>query len=257
MDLPYNHNLIMTVWALSDPHLAFGVPSKTMEAFGSLWKNYVIRIEAAWKERITPEDLVLLPGDISWAMDLKDALVDLEWIHRLPGTKVILKGNHDYWWPSSSKLAKALPPSILFVHNNALLWKEIAIGGTRLWDTNEYDFNEIIHFQKNPLEKKSSPPTVKETEKIFERELERLRLSLRQLDPKAKKRIALTHYPPIGCDLKPSRASAILEEFKIQVCVFGHLHNIKKEAPLFGEVRGVRYLFTSCDYLDFIPLRVF
>jgi predicted phosphohydrolase len=247
----------MTVWALSDPHLAFGVPSKTMEAFGPLWKDYPARIEGAWRERVSSEDLVLIPGDISWAMDLKEALVDLEWIHRLPGTKVILKGNHDYWWPSSSKLVQALPPSILFVHNNALLWNEVAIGGTRLWDSSEYRFDEIIHFQKNPLEKKSAPPAPEDTERIFERELERLRLSLSQLNPQAKTRIALTHYPPIGCDLKPSRAAAILEEFKIEVCIFGHLHSVRRGVPLFGEARGVRYLFTSCDYLDFIPLRVF
>ena len=90
----------------------------------------------------------------------------------------------------------------------------------------------------------------------FERELQRLELSLKQLDSKATTRIALTHYPPIGADLKPSRASLLLEKYRVQICIFGHLHNLKKDLPLFGEARGIRYILSSCDYLDFIPLQI-
>ncbi len=249
-----------TIWALSDLHLAFGVPSKSMETFGEKWKDYSARIEKHWQELIGEGDLVLLPGDISWGMRMEEALVDLEWIDRLPGTKVILRGNHDYWWPSSKKLEEMLPKSIKFIHNNALVFEDVAIGGARLWETAEYSFNDVIHFQENP---RAKVKTIEELEKkkemderIFLRELERLRLSLSALDPKANTRIALTHYSPIGNALLPSRASKILEEFKIDICIFGHLHNVKESSLSFGVARGVRYLFTSADYLDFIPLEI-
>lgn len=245
----------MTIWAISDLHLAFGVPSKTMEAFGPAWQQYTERIAAAWKEMIQADDLVLIPGDISWAMKLEEAMPDLCWIDQLPGTKLILRGNHDYWWSSAAKLAKALPPSIHFIHNNAFTWKDYTFGGTRLWDTAEYQFGKYIQFQENPLAKPQEIQPAEE-EKIFTRELERLTLSLKQLNSEARVRIALTHYPPIGADLLPSRASALLEAFKIDHCVFGHLHNVRKEALPFGEARGVRYHFTSCDYLEFVPMKI-
>ncbi len=250
----------MTVYALSDPHLSFGVPKKSMEVFGPLWANYTDKIETHWRAMVKPEDLVLIPGDISWATHLEDALVDLDWIDKLPGTKVIIKGNHDFWWESPKKLKAVMPPSIHFIQNDVFNWQGITIGGARLWDTEEYNFGSYIHFQENPRAQKKAPEEFaaqkEQDQKIFERELQRLELSLKKLDPKAKTRIAMTHYAPISADLKPSRASQILEEHNIQICVFGHLHNLKKDAKLFGEARGVKYLLTSCDYLDFIPLKV-
>lgn len=231
-----------------------------MEAFGPAWKNYQEKIEKKWRALVAQEDLVLLPGDISWAMKLENALIDLNWIDKLPGTKLLLKGNHDYWWPSSQKLARALPPSIHFIYNNAFLWQEVAIGGTRLWDTEEYHFDEVIEFVFNPMASEKAPIDFEkkreEDRRIFERELERLKLSLSQMDPRAKWRIAMTHYPPIGRDLKPTKASKILEDAGIQICVFGHLHNVRKGALPFGEARGVRYLLTSCDYIDCSPIRL-
>jgi predicted phosphohydrolase len=250
----------MSIWALSDPHLAFGVPAKTMEDFGPAWSQYADRISTNWKKKVSPDDLVLIPGDISWAMRLDEALIDLQWIDALPGTKVILRGNHDYWWPSASKLTKALPPSILFIQNNALLWNGIAIGGSRLWDTPEYGFEAFIDFHQNPKAKTDTREEFnkekEEEERIFLRELERLKLSLSQMDKNGQIRIAMTHYPPIGADLLPSRASQILEEFQVDICVFGHLHNVKPGALPFGKTRGVQYLLASCDYLQFNPLKV-
>lgn len=248
----------MTIWALSDPHLAFGVPSKTMEAFGPNWERYAERIAENWRKTISSEDLVLIPGDISWASDLDEAAVDLKWIDALPGTKLIIRGNHDYWWSSPAKMKKIMPPSIHFIQNNSFTWNDVAIGGSRLWDTPEYGFNAFIEFQENPRARQKPPEVSKEEEeeKIFLRELERLKLSLETLDKKAKVRIAMTHYPPIGADLVPSRASKILESYGIDICVFGHLHNVRKGTLPFGVAGEINYLFTSCDYLDFMPLKV-
>jgi uncharacterized protein len=255
----------MTIWTLSDPHLAFGAPGKTMEAFGPSWERYAEKIKEHWEERISPEDLVLIPGDISWGMRLDEAVIDLLWIDALPGKKVILRGNHDHWWGSLAKLSKVMPSSITPIQNNALTWtsasgKRIAIGGSRLWDTPEYSFSSYIEFRENPLARHKSREEIshekENAEKIFLRELERLRISLSQLDPLADIRIALTHYPPIGADLAPSRASQVLEEFHIDYCVFGHLHNVREGTLPFGTARGVKYLFASCDYLHFDPIRV-
>ncbi len=245
----------MSIWALSDLHLAISNPSKDMSFFGPVWDGYVEKIKAHWLECIHPEDLVLIPGDISWARTLAEAQIDLDWIHQLPGTKLLLKGNHDSWWASSAKMQQTLPSSIHFIHNNAFHWNDVTIGGSRLWDTDEYSFSSLIEFKENPREKKSLvAPEV--DQKLFQKELERLKMSLQSLDPKASLRIALTHYPPIGADLAPSLASHILEEFKIDICVFGHLHSVPRGTLPFGESNGIRYVFASCDYLDFRPVLI-
>ena len=250
----------MSIWALSDLHLAISVPSKTMEVFGPGWKNYAERIRSNWEKMISAEDLVLIPGDICWAMRLEEAVIDLQWIDSLPGTKVILRGNHDYWWSSSAKMQKVMPKSIHFIHNNVFMWKGIAIGGSRLWDTPEYNFSGFNVFQENPKERakttEESHHKPEEDEKIFVRELERLTLSLSQMPKEAAYKIAMTHYPPIGADLAPSRASKILESFGVNTCVFGHLHNIRAKSLAFGKARGIDYQFTSCDYLEFVPVKI-
>lgn len=250
----------MRIWAISDLHLSFGVANKSMDIFGPNWEDHAKKIAANWKSLIHADDLVLVPGDLSWAMKLEDAVPDLQWVHELPGTKVMIKGNHDYWWGSLSKIAPVLPPSIHLIQNNVFNWKETTIGGARLWDTTEYSFGQLIDFKENPKAKvKEAEEIVQEelSQKLYEKELERLKLSLKGLNPDAKIRIALTHYPPIGADLKPSRASQILEEHQIQICVFGHLHNLKANLPpLFGVARGIRYVLSSCDYIHFQPIAI-
>ncbi len=247
----------MAVFALADLHLAFSVPDKNMEFFGPSWSRYTDRIETAWKGLVGQEDLVLLPGDISWAMTPEAASIDLRFIDSLPGTKVMIRGNHDYWWTSLSKIKQVLPPSIHLIQNDVFNWKGISIGGARLWDTPEYNFGDAIEYKENPREKKQEKvDQALENEKIFVRELNRLELSLQQIDPQAKIKIAMTHYPPIGASLISSRASAILEKYNVDICVFGHLHNVRENALPFGEKKGVRYLLTSADYLKFIPLKL-
>ncbi|MES2199680.1 MAG: metallophosphoesterase [Chlamydiota bacterium] len=246
----------MSIWVLSDLHLAVGNPSKDMSVFGPSWERYMDKIEKNWRSCVQEEDLVLIPGDISWASTLEQAKIDLNWIHALPGTKVIIKGNHDYWWASNAKMEAALPSSIHYIYNNAFHWKDITLAGSRLWDTEEYNFTPFIEFVENPRERKENKVSLEESQKIFEKELERLRRSLECLDPKASFRIALVHYPPIGSQLEASKASNILEEFHIDICVFGHLHNVRENSLPFGTKEGVQYVFASADYLDFMPLKI-
>ncbi len=249
----------MRIWAIGDLHLSFGVKNKSMDVFGPNWEGHAEKIAANWRALIQPDDLVLVPGDLSWAMKIDEVVPDLQWVHELPGTKVMIKGNHDYWWGSLSKIAPVLPPSIHLIQNNVFNWKEATIGGARLWDTPEYSFGQFIEFRENPRENKDNEELVQEefSQKLFDREIERLKMSLKGLNPDAKVRIAMTHYPPIGADLKPSRAAQILEQHGIQICVFGHLHNIKTGIPpLFGEARGVRYVLAACDYIHFQPVAI-
>ena len=244
--------LHMAVWAIADLHLSFGVANKSMEAFGPTWARYTERIKENWERDVKPEDLVLIAGDISWALRLEEVKVDLEWIHNLPGTKVMIKGNHDYWWHSIGKVRSILPSSIHVVQNDVFNWNDISIGGTRLWDSNEYHFDQFINFQPG----RPRPQPKPEDSKVFEREIERLLISLQKLDQKAKHRIVMTHYPPISADLQPSRVSLLLEQYNVDICLFGHLHQVKENSLLFGTTVKTKFYLTSADYLKFQPLKI-
>lgn len=243
----------MKIWAIGDLHLSFGTPNKGMHIFGAEWLNHADKIQENWIRLISQEDLVLIPGDISWAIDLDGAQKDLEWIHKLPGTKVLVKGNHDYWWGSLKKLLAVLPPSLHLIQNNSFYWKGVAIGGTRLWDCREYYFDAYMAPHEIGSNNREEAIQDELQDKIWQRELARLKASFETFPPDAKMRIAMTHYPPIGGDLAPSSASAILEKYRIDISIFGHLHGLKQAHPLFGKKNGVVYCLTSCDYLHFSP----
>jgi uncharacterized protein len=244
-----------SVWAIGDLHLSFGVPNKEMDLFGPLWHRHADAIKASWDALVSPEDLVLIPGDISWAMRLEDALPDLRWIDERPGMKILIRGNHDYWWGSVSKIRAALPRSLYVIQNDAVSIGSIAIAGARLWDTPEFTFNSIIDMK--PTAEKEPKKERGHDEEIFRREVARLETSLQQLPKDAAVKIVMTHYPPIGVDLKPSSVSALLERYGVSLAVFGHLHSFRQGLPkLFGTERGVRYALCSCDYLNFSPLCV-
>lgn len=250
----------MTIWAIGDLHLALSTPGKEMDFFGGLWKDYTNKIEVRWREVVKPEDLVLVPGDISWAMKLHDAVRDFAWIDRLPGTKVIIRGNHDLWWGSISQVRAALPPSMHALQNDIFRWNDIEIGGARLWDSPEYTYSHFITYTENPranvktMTLGEKEDELKEAEKIFLRELARLETSLKLFT--GSKRLVMVHYPPIGPDLAPSRASALLEKYKVTTCVFGHLHQVSPGTLPLGLARGTAYHLTSADYLDFHPLKL-
>ncbi len=238
----------MAVYAIADLHLSFALTNKKMDIFGSLWNNHPARIEEAWRLLIQPSDIVLLAGDISWAMTLEEVMADLCWIDQLPGLKVIIRGNHDYWWPSIKKLEKVLPPSIKAIHHSSFNINDISICGTRLWDSPTYGFASLYN--------KIRKPYPEEDLKIYHRELGRLEISLKLLNPLATHKIAMTHYPPISLDLAPSESSELFERYGVSQVVFGHLHCLTVGKVCFGKARGVNYHLTACDFLDFKPLRI-
>ncbi len=250
----------MAIWAIADLHLSFGVEGKKMDVFGPKWVDHASKIEKNWKSSIANDDLVLIAGDISWALHQEDAMADLEWIENLPGTKVMIKGNHDLWWRSASKVRKVLPNSIHLVQNDAFTIHGVTIGGTRLWENPLISYNEYIEFREvkgvNIHKKENTEEERLHDEKIFKTELDRLTTSIAAMDSNAKHRIVMVHYPPAGPLNRDSVVMDILAKNRIDVCLFGHLHNLKQEAPVNFSYKGVRVLCTACDYLDFKPVLV-
>lgn len=252
----------MKLWALSDPHLTLSTPSKAMHVFGEQWRDHEETIRTRWTARVSEDDVVLVPGDISWANRLDDALTDLEFLHRLPGRKVLLEGNHDRWWTSPSQVRRELPPSIAILAGDHLEIGRWLVFGTRLWEHEEADVDALIAWNRlsDKRPENRTPEDRERNERIWAREIERLRRIVGALPARADlRRVCLAHYPPLGASLEPTRASAVVESSGADLCVFGHLHSIRPEhrpprGDLLGEARGVRYVLASCDYRDFTPV---
>ncbi len=228
----------MALYAISDLHLALST-DKPMDIFGEKWIGHDEKIRNNWIEKIKDTDTVLIAGDISWSMKHDDSKKDLDWVDDLTGKKIISKGNHDYWWCSISKL-NAMYKNTKFIQNNFFTYKDYAICGTRGWIC------------------KGSERFSGKDEKIYLREEIRLRLSLEEAKRAGyEKIICMLHYPPTNEKLENSVFTSIIEEFKVEKVVYGHLHgNILKDRMLEGNHNGVEYILTSCDYIDFNPIKI-
>ena len=231
----------MAVFAIGDLHLP-GHDTKPMDIFGSHWENHFQRICENWRRMITPEDIVLLPGDTSWAMQIMDVVDDLNAVDALPGKKLLLRGNHDYWWSSLTKLAQVLPPGFQVIQNNAISMGGYIFAGSRGW---------IFPTAQTPLGEQD--------EKIFRRELIRLEMSL-QAAVKLRKAeepiIVMTHYPPLFADGLDTDWTRLLESYPVEQVVYGHLHGAGIRVGFNGEHGGIQYRLVSCDALDFCPARL-
>ena len=222
----------MRVFAISDLHLSVNNP-KPMDIFGPAWENYVDKIFADWKSKVGEEDIVLLAGDFSWAMKLEDSVADFEMLSNLPGKKVIIRGNHDYWWKSISAVRKILPPNFYAIQNDAIKFGNVIICGTRLWNL--------------PDDKKKF---TEEDDKIYKRELIRLRMTLENAKvlqtSECDKIVCMLHYPPYTNKEEDNEITAMMEEFGVTAVVYGHIHAYTKQNLLL-EKNGVTYYLTSCD----------
>jgi predicted phosphohydrolase len=210
-----------------------------MDVFGEHWRNHAERIFAACRRLVAADDLLILAGDISWAMRLDEALPDLEDIAALPGRKLLLKGNHDYWWQSRAKIERAIDPSIALLHCDSFVFGDVAIAGGRGWGL--------------PGDESFEP----RDQMIYRRELERLRLSFESLRGRRYEHlVAALHYPPMGSRHEASEVTAMLEHYGVDVCIYGHLHGEGCRAGFTGVRNGVRYQLLSADSVDFTPLEI-
>jgi len=228
------------VYAIGDLHLD-SVVEKPMDIFGAGWENHWERIVTDWKSKVTPEDIVLIPGDISWGMKVSEAVPDLNLIKALPGKKVIIRGNHDYWWESISEVRSLLDENMWALQNDSIRIDNVVMCGTRGWAVPEKEFK------------------TKDDEKIFRRELIRMELALQDLTKKRQEGdtcIAMIHYPPFNAKLLPSEFTRLFEQYGIHKVVYGHLHGKGCRACKYLEQNGIQYYLTSCDLIGMTPIEI-
>ena len=231
----------MRLFAIGDLHMPGG-DDKPMDVFGTQWDRHFLRISEAWHRDVGEEDTVLIPGDISWAMQLEDAVPDLLEIASLPGRKILCKGNHEYWWSSISRLRAILPPNMTALQYDAVDAGPCVICGTRGWNY--------------PTKGNQLAP---EDEKIFRRELQRLEMALDRAEKtgKGKPILVMMHFPPRMVNDAETPFTEILEaRDRVQAVVYGHLHGEAFSAGFSGESRGIRYYPVSCDGIGFRPLEI-
>lgn len=221
----------MKVFAISDLHLSINNP-KPMDIFGPVWDNYLEDIEKDWAEKVSDDDLVLLAGDLSWAMKLEDAKSDIDYVAKLKGKKVIIRGNHDYWWGTISGVRNNLGPNFYAVQNDSIKIGDYIICGSRGWTVPE--IRELGQ----------------EDKKIYDRELIRLEMSLKSAKEKqqnGEKIICMIHFPPFNTKREDTGFTQLFEKYGITTVVYGHLHGNFPKSDLVVEKNGVTYYLTSCD----------
>lgn len=224
----------MSLWAIGDLHLSGEPPRKPMDIFDEHWHNHFEKIQYNWLQTVAPTDTVIICGDTSWALKLPEAIFDLTRIAELPGRKLILRGNHDYWWTSLAKMQAATQNAFSFLQNNYVPYGDLAICATRGWLLPSLDCF-----------------TPDDTH-IYEREAARLELSLKaaQADGYSKILVAM-HYPPIDKSGQENLFTQLLAAYGVKQCVFGHIHGRDADLAFEGERGGVHYKLVSCDTQDF------
>ena len=235
----------MAIYTIGDLHLSFN-EDKPMDIFGENWKGHEEKIKNDWKKKVKENDLVVIPGDFSWSTYLKDTYKDFSYLNLLPGKKVLLKGNHDYWWTTLTSMRKFLKENnfetIDFVYNTAYEFEDYIIAGTRGWGQNEEG----------------------EEQKLLKREAARLELSLEMAiklnENKEKEIIVFLHYPPIInsnlIDNEMSDFVKIMKKYNIKRCYYGHLHSASIKEAVEGKYYGINFKLVSADSLDFKLLKI-
>lgn len=234
----------MAIFVIADLHLSFKNP-KPMNIFGDNWENHEEKIKNDWIEKVTDNDVVILPGDFSWAMNLSDAYLDFKYLNDLPGKKLLLKGNHDYWWTTIKKMHEYLEENnfttIDFIHNNSYCFQDKIIAGTRGWTINDLEG----------------------TDKVLDRELGRLELSLQEGTNRfgnENEVLVFMHYPPITnssiLNNQELKFVEVMKKYNVKKCFYGHLHGCSHKDAIIGNIEGIEFNLVSADYLDFKLMKV-
>ncbi len=230
----------MALFAIGDLHLPLGV-DKPMSVFGGKWDNYVEKIADNWQSLVRQRDTVVLVGDFSWATYLEQSYKDFEFLNRLNGKKIMVKGNHDYWWSTLNKLKKFIADSgfsdIDFLQNNHFAYGDTAICGTRGWMYPKWDGASA------------------EDERIFAREVLRLGLSLKSAE-NAREIYVFSHFPPMSVQREENAFTELMEAGNVSKCVYGHLHAHAHRNAVNAVVRNIEYMLVSGDYTEFNPVKI-
>ena len=229
----------MSIYTIGDLHLSF-IENKPMSIFGHNWEGHEEKIKNNWIQNVKEDDLVILPGDFSWATYLKDTDEDFKYLNKLPGKKLLLKGNHDYWWATVTSMRKFLQENefsnIDFIYNNSYEFENCIIAGTRGWSQTEEQ----------------------EDKRLLKREALRLELSIQNginTYGKDKEIIVFMHYPPISnSNLNQNETNEfiqIMQKYNVKKCFYGHLHSVSIKEAVEGEHYGIDFKLVSADGLDF------
>ncbi|MBN2469331.1 MAG: metallophosphoesterase [Anaerolineae bacterium] len=236
------HSRNPAVWAISDTHLSFAKP-RDQTRFGEIWSNHAQRIKDAWEARVHPEDLVLLPGDLSWAHSAQVVQPDVDWLAALPGRKILARGNHDFWWKKLEQVRRqVLRPEVYAVQGTCLALDGLLVCGT------------MGHVAPN------DPYFQKHKQRSYQRELHWLRQSLieaEHLRANGEPVLLMMHYPPFTSDGQKSGFTEIIEQFQPNICVYGHLHFAHEWAVAADGIRhGTHYHLVAADYLNMTPRKI-
>ena len=227
----------MALYTIGDLHLSFS-SDKPMDIFGDCWKNHVQKLETGF-QNLQDEDLTVLCGDLSWGMSLEEAKEDFAFIDRLPGQKLILKGNHDYWWTTAQKMNRFFDENgfktLKLLHNNACIFGDWALCGTRGW------FYEEDHGTEHDR-------------KMMLREVQRLETSLKAGE--GKRKIAFLHYPPVFQNYRCDEILQLLKDYRVERCYYGHIHGKGLRYSFNGRIGFTEFHLVSADYLNFIPVQI-
>lgn len=224
----------MSIYVIGDLHLSGLPPKKPMTIFGDHWENHWNKIKHNWSKSVKTSDTVIICGDISWALDIKEALEDLNTIAQLPGKKVLLRGNHDYWWVTLKRMQTETNGEFDFLQNNFVQVGNTAICGTRGWKLPNDDY------------------FTEKDEKIYAREEIRFEISLKAAqDSGLTDIIAVLHYPPLTNETLNTKFTALCEKYNVKTCVYGHIHGKDIENAFNGIHNNTNYKLASCDGLDF------
>ncbi len=228
----------MSLFAIADLHLSLSV-NKPMDIFGERWSNHVEKLTKNWNKTVSENDVVVIPGDISWAINFEEAKADFDYINKLNGKKIISKGNHDYWWSTLSKLNAFLADNnfdtIKFLHNNHYSYEEYAICGTRGW------INET---------------SVSADAKVLAREAQRLEASIKSALSENLEPIVFLHYPPVFGNESNYDILDVMYKYNIKECYYGHLHGKAHKYAICGEREGINFNLIAADFVQFTPKKV-
>ncbi len=222
----------MSIYAISDLHLSFAKP-KPMDVFGEIWHDHTKRVAENWDKTVRKSDAVLIAGDTSWALRYEDALPDIQWLHERPGMKILVRGNHDYWWKreATNRIRKDMPDDIKLLQGNSILIGNTAITGTRGWRLEDNTELENDH-------------------KVLKRELMYFERGAESLPVDATKKIAVLHYPPFDANLELNDFAIVIDSYEIDIVLYGHIHT----GPyLEGKIGRSEYKLVSADHINMKP----
>ena len=230
----------MAIYTIADLHLSFNT-DKPMDIFGQNWQNYEEKIKQDWQSKVKSDDIIILPGDFSWAMYLEETEKDFEYLNNLPGKKILLKGNHDYWWTTLTSMRRYIEEkkfkNIDFLYNNSYEYEDKIIVGTRGWTLSEEQ----------------------EDIRLNNRELARLELSIKngiETYGEDKEIIVFMHYPPITKNYMNTEYIELMKKYNVKRCFYGHLHANSIQEAVEGDIQGIELKLVSADGLDFKLLKL-